>query len=132
MGQRERVVRLMHEAISGSGLFGSGDTARIAMSYAPLVEGFPFCVYDINAVEFLGEDNDPADQIVSFEVSVQVFSSDGFTAAKVMDGLHDHLLASDLVLASTSLRTISEDYTAIGDRPRGLVRMEAVYTIDAS
>ena len=131
MGPRETLVRGIHEAILGSTLFGSGQSARIAMSYAPLVDSLPFCVYDLNSAEFLGEDEDPAEQIVSFEVSIQVFASDGFTAARLTDSLHEHLLTTGLVLMSSSLRTISEDYTAVGDRPRGLVRMESVYTIDA-
>ena len=131
MGQREKVVRLIHRVIVESGVFGSGQTARVAMSYAPLVDSLPFIVYDVSQVEYVEEDNDPADQIVSVEVSLQVFASDGFSAAKATDRLHSHLLSTGILLMASGLRTISEDYTPVGDRPRGLVRMESVYLFDA-
>ena len=131
MGQRERVVRLIHDTLVESGLFGSGSAARVAMSYAPRVDTLPFVVYDISAVQYVEGAEDPADQIVAVEVSIQVIASDGFSASKQTDALHDHLLQQGCILMATGLRTISEDYTAVGDRPRGVVRMESVYTLDA-
>ena len=130
MGQRERIVRAIHGWIVDSGVFGSGADALVAMAYAPRVDGLPFCVYDLNGVEFLGEDNEPADQIVSADVEISIYATDGFSASRSADQLHDYLLEQQVVLQQGGLSTISEDYTAIGDRPRGLVRLRSSYTLD--
>ena len=130
MGQREKLVRRIHDAIVESGVFGHGKTARVAMSYAPRVDNLPFCVYDLTDVDFVGEDDDPADQIVAAEIAINVFAADGFTAAKALDDLHDSLITTEMVLMSTSLSTTSDDYTALDNRPRGLVNMQASYTVD--
>ena len=130
MGQREKAVRTIHDMIVGSDVFGSGTTARVAMSYAPRVDNLPFCVFDITDVDFVGEDEDPAEQIVGIEITINVFATDGFSAARAADSLHDHLLSQEIVLASTSLSTTSDDYTALDERPRGLVNMQAQYRLD--
>ena len=130
MGQRENLVRTVHGAIVDSGVFGAGRTARVAMTYSPKLDNLPFCVFDIASVEFVGEDDDPADQIIAAEINVHVLHEDGFSAAKAVDELHDALIGTEMVVDSTGLTTRTEDYTPIGDRPRGLVVMTANYTVD--
>ena len=122
MGQLEKAARRLHDAIVSSDLFGRGTAAQVAMSYAPVTETLPYAVYDFSGADWLNETEDPIEQIVSIEATIQVFSRSGFTCLRLSDKRLAHLASQNMLRMATGFRTQSDDYTPEGPASRGIVR----------
>ena len=122
MGQLESVARRLHGAIAASELFGKGNAAKVSMSYAPSQQGLPYAVYDISSLEWDQVTDDPLEQIVSVEATIQIFARSGGACMKLSDELITYLSNNGVVRNATGFRTLSDDYTGGPEAPRGMVR----------